>query len=147
MGTKRTDNIYRNVVNCSAWEHFLFQTAEVSESADPQAERSSCRHLEKNGLFRTNSNISCIREIDLIKSVDCGFTHVHYGTEAGPSENTVLHFPSMTHRMGISKADMRGKCLLLHRAPVATEGAVSPGVTGRSGWLNNENNDSDGRQR
>lgn len=47
------------------------------------------------------------------------------GTDGMPAESRVLHFTSMTHRMGISKADMRGKCLLLHRAAATTEGAVS----------------------
>lgn len=45
--------------------------------------------------------------------------------ERVPAESRVLHFTSMTHRMAISKADMRGKCLLLHSAEATTEGAIS----------------------
>lgn len=41
------------------------------------------------------------------------------------AESRVLHFTSMTHRMGISKPDMRGKCLLVHFEAATIEGAIS----------------------
>lgn len=55
-----------------------------------------------------------------------------------PIDSRVLHFPSMTHRMGISKSDMRGKCLLLYCTAAVTGGAVSSKYRLQWLWLNNE---------
>lgn len=42
------------------------------------------------------------------------------------AESTLLHFTSVTRRMGISGGrEARGKCLLVHGAAPVTEGAVS----------------------
>ncbi len=69
-----------------------------------------------------------------------GFHHIDlfHGKDWMPTERRVLHFTSMTHRMGISKADMRGKCLLLHRAAATTGGAVSSKYRLQWPRLNNE---------
>lgn len=74
-------------------------------------------------------------------------TNVIHGKESASWEQCTPFSQYDTHRMGISKADMRGKCLLLHWEAATTEGAVLPKYDLQWLWQNNENNDSDCRQR
>lgn len=72
-------------------------------------------------------------------------TDVFHGRWRSPAESRVLHFTSMTHRMGISKADTKGKCLLMHCAAAVTEGAISSEYRLQLLWLKWGRTKSDGQ--
>lgn len=125
-GALQTD--YLELIIWQVSEQFPHQTAEVSESALHKApSKGNCRLPGKsssNEQHHKGLHHKCGKNIEKMWDFHC--TTFLHGKQRVPAGSRVLHFTSMTRRMGISKADTRGKCLLLHGTAATTEGAVSP---------------------